>query len=91
MERVPGGAALSVNDQPAEVVRYEASVIGARRFYLFPEVVLPHRKEDERTQPDRCRVFGLADQSLVPGINRLRFANLADQELTIERVNLGLW
>jgi len=86
-----GDVALSVNDRPAGGVRYEKSDLGTCRCYLFPEVVLPHWKEEERIQPDQCRVFRLADDALVPGVNRLRLTNLTDGELEVERINLGLW
>jgi len=86
-----GDVALSLNGRAHESLRYANSDLGVCRCNLFPEIGLPHWKEDERIQPDQCRIFRLADESLLPGVNRLRLTNLTDRELEVERINLGLW
>lgn len=86
-----GDVALSVNGHAAGEVRFHNTEVGVFRGHLFPEIDLPHWTDAERVLPDQCRVFRLADDSLTPGVNRLRLTNLTDRELTIERINVGLW
>ncbi|MCC6443164.1 MAG: alpha-galactosidase [Armatimonadetes bacterium] len=46
---------------------------------------------EKRPDKENCRVFRIDPEALRPGPNRLRLANAAPGDLTVERINLGIW
>ncbi|MBM3215534.1 hypothetical protein FJZ36_11535 [Candidatus Poribacteria bacterium] len=75
---------LEVNNVPATELPF------LRRAELFPEFV-PHRAMEERPRSTDCRVFEVEPDALRAGHNQFGIRNDAEENTTIQRVNLGLW
>ncbi len=61
------------------------------RSELFVEYVDRYWMTDVRPAPDTCRIFRLAPERIGSGETRVRITNRTARELTIDRVNVGLW
>jgi len=79
-----GDIALSVNGEATTELSF------LRRAELFPEFV-PHALHHQRPKNEESRVFHVPVEVLRPGDNHLRFENISNAKLQLQRVNLGLW
>jgi len=84
-----GDMTLQLNGSDATQVVFGEYV--PHRNSLFGELDIPENADDKRVKPEDCRVFRVKPDMLLPGVNRLRLTNTAGHELTIERINMGVW
>ena len=87
-----GDLEITVNDAQAVPLRLNRdphSASGGHRSELFLEFVGCYG--DPQSQPKDGRMFKPRVDSLRAGINRIVVTNTTQKELTIKRVNLGLW
>jgi len=80
-----GDVCLRVNGAAAEELPH------LRRAELFPEYVSPSEHPAPRPADEDCRLFAVVVGSLRPGDNDLELTSVADAELEILKINLGLW
>ena len=84
-----GDVALTVNCVPA---RERTQTRRADLFVQYENRYTPDAKPSRFRPPeDACRLFYASPEALRPGENVLAVENRADREITIDRVNLGLW